>query len=85
MLDFMLQVALQTWWILKEAAVFLLFGFALAGVLGVLVPVRTMMRFFGTGRVKSVLWGSAIGVPLPLCSCGVLPTALGLRRQGATK
>jgi HflK protein len=85
MLDFLLQVALQTWWILKEAAVFLLFGFALAGVLGVLVPVRTMMRFFGTGRVRSVLWGSAIGLPLPLCSCGVLPTALGLRRQGATK
>jgi uncharacterized membrane protein YraQ (UPF0718 family) len=85
MIDFLLQVALQTWWILKEAAVFLLFGFGLAGVLAVMVPARTLMRFFGTGRIRSVLWGSAIGVPLPLCSCGVLPTALGLRRQGATK
>ena len=85
MIDFLLQVALQTWWILKEAAVFLLFGFALAGVLAILVPARTMMRFFGTGKIKSVLWGSAIGGPLPLCSCGVLPTALALRRQGATK
>jgi HflK protein len=85
MIDFLLQVALQTWWILKEASVFLLFGFALAGVLAVTVPARTLMRFFGTGKVKSVLWGSAIGLPLPLCSCGVLPTALGLRRQGATK
>ena len=85
MVDFLLQVALQTWWILKEAAIFLLFGFALAGVLAVVVPARTMMRFFGTGKVKSVLWGSAIGLPLPLCSCGVLPTALALRRQGATK
>jgi HflK protein len=43
------------------------------------------MRFFGAGKVKSVLWASAIGAPLPLCSCGVLPTALGLRRQGASK
>jgi HflK protein len=85
MIDFLLQVALQTWWILKEASVFLLFGFALAGVLAVMVPARTLLRFFGTGKVKSVLWGSAIGLPLPLCSCGVLPTALGLRRQGATK
>ena len=85
MIDFLLQVALQTWWILKEAAVFLLFGFALAGVLAVTVPAQTLMRFFGAGKVKSVLWGSAIGLPLPLCSCGVLPTALGLRRQGATK
>jgi HflK protein len=85
MVDFLLQVVLQIWWIVKEAAVFLLFGFTLAGVLAVLVPARTMLRFFGTGKVRSVLWGSAIGAPLPLCSCGVLPTALGLRRQGATK
>ena len=85
MVDFLLQVGAQTWWILKEAAIFLLFGFALAGVLAVMVPARTLMRFFGTGKVRSVLWAAALGVPLPLCSCGVLPTALGLRRQGATK
>ncbi len=85
MIDFLLEVAVQTWWIVKEAAVFLLFGFALAGVLAVMVPARTLMRFFGTGKVRSVLWGAVIGAPLPLCSCGVLPTALGLRRQGATK
>ena len=85
MIDFLVQVALQIWYILKEASVFLLFGFALAGVLAVLVPAKTLMRFFGTGKVKSVLWASAIGAPLPLCSCGVLPTALGLRRRGASK
>src|SRR5262245_66325740 len=43
------------------------------------------MRFLGRGKIRSVLWASAIGTPLPLCSCGVLPTALGLARQGATK
>jgi HflK protein len=85
MVDFLLQVAFQTWWILKEAAVFLLFGFVLAGMLAVVVPAQTLMRYFGAGKVKSVLWASAIGAPLPLCSCGVLPAALGLRRQGASK
>ena len=33
---------------------------------------------------QSVLWGSVVGAPIPMCSCGVLPTALGLRKQGAT-
>jgi HflK protein len=85
MVDFLVLVLQEIWYILKEASIFLLFGFALAGVLAVLVPARTLMRFFGAGKVKSVLWASAIGAPLPLCSCGVLPTALGLRRQGASK
>src|SRR5207249_3894960 len=57
----------------------------LAGGLAVLVPAGTLMRLFRAGRIRSVLWASAIGTPLPLCSCGVLPTALGLARQGATR
>jgi HflK protein len=85
MVEFLVLVVQEIWYILKEASIFLLFGFALAGVLAVVVPARTLMRFFGAGKVKSVLWASAIGAPLPLCSCGVLPTALGLRRQGASK
>ena len=85
MIDFLLQVFWETWSIFKEASVFLLFGFALAGVIAVLIQARTLLRFLGRGKVKSVLWASALGIPLPLCSCGVVPTALGLRRQGATK
>ena len=59
-------------------------GFLLAGVLAVLVPRRLLTRLVGTGKLRSVLWGSVLGAPLPLCSCGVLPTAVGLRREGAT-
>src|SRR5437660_8803032 len=84
MIDLLLRIVWETWEILKEASVFLLFGFALAGVLGVLLPSGLLGRLVGRGKVKSVLWASGLGVPLPLCSCGVLPTALGLRRQGAT-
>ena len=61
MIDFLLQVGWETWSIFKEASLFLLFGFAVAGVLAVLVPSRVFMRFLGTGRVKSVLWASIIG------------------------
>src|SRR6516165_2410295 len=84
MIDFLLAVLQTIWAILEEASVYLLVGFLLAGVLAVLVPGRLLTRLVGTGKFKSVLWGSVLGAPLPLCSCGVLPTALGLRKQGAT-
>src|SRR5262245_34936739 len=84
MINFLFGVLGQTWEILEEASVFLLFGFLLAGILGVLVPHRLLTRLVGTGKIKSVLWGSVVGAPIPLCSCGVLPTALGLHKQGAT-
>ena len=83
--DFLLQIGWETWSIFKEASIFLLLGFLLAGVLAVVVPRGVLGRFLGRGKIKSVLWASAIGTPLPLCSCGVLPTALGLAREGATK
>ena len=84
MIDFLLAVLQAFWTIMKEASVYLLVGFFLAGVLAVLVPRRLLTRFVGTGKFKSVLWGSVLGAPLPLCSCGVLPTAVGLRKEGAT-
>ena len=71
MVEFLLRVALESWNIFKEASLFLLFGFVLAGMLATFVPARLISRLFGTGKVKSVLWGAAIGAPLPLCSCGV--------------
>ena len=84
MIDFLLAVLQAIWAILQEASVYLLVGFLLAGVLAVLVPRQLLTRLVGTGKLRSVLWGSVLGAPLPLCSCGVLPTAVGLRREGAT-
>src|SRR5439155_1038143 len=84
MINFLFAVLREVWGILEAASVFLLFGFLLAGVLAVLVPGRLLTRLVGAGKIKSVLWGSVLGAPLPLCSCGVLPTALGLRKEGAT-
>ncbi|HEV8647747.1 MAG TPA: SO_0444 family Cu/Zn efflux transporter [Burkholderiales bacterium] len=83
MTDFLIRVLWETWNIFRQASVFLLFGFLIAGVLAVIVPEKTLARLFRTGKLKSVLWASTIGAPLPLCSCGVVPAAIGLRRQGA--
>jgi HflK protein len=84
-IDFLSQVGWETWSIFREASFFLLLGLVLAGMLAVFVPSSLFQRLLGRGKVSSVLWASAIGVPMPLCSCGVVPTALGLYRRGATK
>jgi len=68
-----------------EAAPYVLFGFFVAGLLKAFVPDSFMARHLGKKSVGSVFKAAVIGVPLPLCSCGVLPAALGLRRQGASK
>jgi hypothetical protein len=73
MIDFLLGVLQATWAILEDASVYLLVGFVLAGALAVLVPRHLLTQLVGTGKFRSVLWGSVLGAPLPLCSCGVLP------------
>src|SRR5262244_789647 len=70
MIGFISGVLWETWEILKDASVFLIFGFLLAGALAVLVPKGLLVRLVGTGRVRSVLWASVLGAPLPLCPCG---------------
>ena len=62
----------------------LMFGLLIAGVLHVFVSSEKVLTHLGKPGFKSVLKASVIGVPLPLCSCGVLPAALGLRRDGAS-
>src|ERR1700676_3888291 len=84
MIDFLLAVLQAVWAILQEASVYLLVGFLLAGVLAVLVPRQLLTPLVGNGTLRSVVWVSVLGPPLPLCSCDVLPTAVGLRSEGAT-
>lgn len=68
-----------------ESAPWLLFGFALAGLIKVFVPQQLLTRQLGGGGLWTTVKAAFIGAPLPLCSCGVVPTALGLRRSGASK
>lgn len=70
------------WHVLLSFAPWMLLGMALAGGLHVMLPRRFVRRHLGGrwGVVKAV----ALGVPLPLCSCGVIPTGLGLKKDGAS-
>ena len=64
---------------------FLLLGFFLAGVMHAFVPNKLYNRYLAKNNFASVFWAAMVGVPLPLCSCGVIPTAMSLRREGASK
>jgi len=67
-----------------EMAPYLLLGFLIAGLLRIFVPRTLYSKHLAPNNMKSVVKAAAIGVPLPLCSCGVIPTAVGLRKEGAS-
>ena len=69
----------------SEMAPFLLLGFLLAGILHVWVPNHLYVPKISKPNFKSVLWSALFGVPLPICSCGVIPTSIALRKEGASK
>ena len=68
-----------------EMAPYLLLGFLIAGVLHVFVPQKFYANYLSRKNRPSVLWAALLGVPLPLCSCGVIPTAIGLKNEKASK
>ena len=71
--------------LINEMSPYLLLGFFFAGVMHAFIPGMVYNRYLGGKGFKSVFYGALFGVPLPLCSCGVLPTAMSLRKQGASK
>lgn len=85
MQELLLGILLECWDILVESSPYVLFGFFAAGMLKALVPEELVVRHLGKSSSGSVLKASLFGIPLPLCSCGVIPAAIGLRKQGASK
>ena len=68
-----------------EMAPYLLLGFLFAGMLYAWFPNQKMMKYLGKNNTASVFRASLLGVPLPLCSCGVIPTGVSFYRNGASK
>lgn len=75
----------EIWNLINEMSPYLLLGFGFAGLLHAFVPAQVYHRYLSKNDFRSVLWAAMIGVPLPLCSCGVIPTAMSLRKEGASK
>ena len=77
---------LQSFWeITGGMSPYLLLGFLIAGVLHVFVPKKFYHKYLSQNNRMSVVYAALLGIPLPLCSCGVIPTAIGLKKEGASK
>ena len=71
--------------LLNEMSPYLLLGFLIAGILHEFVPQKLYRNSLSHNNLRSVILAALIGIPLPLCSCGVIPTAMSLRREGVSK
>ncbi|MHC4741091.1 MAG: SO_0444 family Cu/Zn efflux transporter, partial [Planctomycetota bacterium] len=80
-----IEIAAEFWATVAEMSPFLLFGFFVAGVLSVLVSQTFVERHLGGGGLWPLIKASVFGVPLPLCSCGVIPVSMSLHKHGAGK
>ena len=78
------EIFLQSWYVLVESAPFLLFGYFVAGLMHSFVQPESIAKYLGKSTFGSVFWAALIGVPLPICSCGVVPAALALHKKGAS-
>lgn len=84
-MEILYTVASEFWRTLADMAPYLLLGFFVAGLLSVFVSPEKVARHLGGNGIWPVLKASVFGVPLPLCSCGVIPVATSLRRHGASR
>ena len=66
-----------------DVAIYMLFGFFVAGVLHAFFKADRIKKTLGTGKIRPVILSALFGIPIPLCSCGVVPVATSLKKQGA--
>lgn len=71
--------------LINEMSPFLLLGFLIAGLMHAYIPSQYYSRYLSRQNIRSVINAALLGIPLPLCSCGVIPTAMSLHREGASK
>lgn len=81
----MLDLLENIWAVYLDTAFWLLLGLLAAGLVKVLIPADAMQRWLGGRGLGAIGRAALFGAPLPLCSCGVLPAALSLRRNGASR
>lgn len=75
----------ESYLLFYKMAPYLVFGYLFAGILHIFVRTETISRHLGTSSVGSVVKASLFGIPLPLCSCSVIPAAMSLRKEGASR
>jgi len=85
LLDIIKNFLLQTYNVFLESSIYILIGFFLAGLIDIFLKQEWILKFMTGKGLKPIVYASLFGVPIPLCSCGVLPTSLALDKKGAKK
>ncbi|NYB26882.1 MAG: permease [Methanobacteriaceae archaeon] len=70
------------YYIILENSFFILVGFLIAGAMSVLLPSTYINKLIGNSTIGGILKGILIGLPLPICSCGIVPAAITLKEKG---
>ena len=83
--DLSLGIIKESYILLNKMSPYLLFGFMFAGGLHIFFSQETVARHLGKSNAFSVIKAAVFGIPLPLCSCGVIPAAMSLRKEGASR
>jgi len=84
-MDFVISIIKEIAIFYNEVAIYLLFGFLVAGILHILFPESIIRRHLGKNSFGSVIKSTIFGIPLPICSCGVVPVAVSIKNSGASK
>ncbi len=84
-MNLMRNLLYACWDVTAAMAPYLLFGFLVSGLIRIVLTPAWIRRHLGRAGLWQIVKAALIGVPLPLCSCGVIPVGLSLRRQGASR
>ena len=84
-MEFLKEIFITIFSIFNEMSFYLLLGFLFAGILHAFVPQHLFSKYLSQNSWTSVLYATLFGIPLPLCSCGVIPAAMALYKEGASK
>jgi hypothetical protein len=84
-MDFIVYLIREIALFFNEVAIYLLFGFLVAAILHIFFPESLVRKHLGKNSMGSVIKATLFGIPLPLCSCGVVPVATSLKNSGASK
>jgi len=85
MIEYVNKYFAELWFLLLEMSPWLLLGLVFAGLLKVYFPQKHIDKYLGKSNFKSALNASLLGIPMPLCSCGVIPTGISFFKNGASK
>jgi HflK protein len=84
-IEFIKNLFYETYIVFLESSIYIVFGFFIAGLINTFIKQEWILRFMTGKGIKPIIYASLFGIPLPLCSCGVIPAAVMLEKKGAQK